>query len=420
MTKAGVIVFAVIVCASVTAAAPASSEQERFDAATAEMAAGNDREAAQHLEDLAAAAPTADLADDALFLAAQLFEEKLGEPKRAQMLYRQLLKVAPDSRFARAAKLRAEQLESAMGGDDEGAEAFARFRQLVDASAKAGDAATIENMRQLIAEHPGWSGRGRVLSWIGGAKMRQGDFAAAAQSFESARGLAAKVGDRAAAFDAGLAEAQALLSYGDYAKASARLSELATDTPSQRIALADAKARVVQAQGRSRLAWFSLVGYALIVVALLLAIRSARGSWRKALEALRRPPTELWLMLPFAVLFVSFAVTGNGAVAAAVVTSLLAGLIITWLSGVSLRSRPSGPLVALAHAAGAALALACALFFALERNHLIDLVLATLRMGPGAKIRSPLPGANDKRRKPKLTPSVRFEFERPKKPLPFR
>ena len=83
--------------------------------ATETLSSGDHARAVKLLQILVLEHPTAPLADDALFLAATLLEEKLHDPQAAQAAYRDLLKAYPQSCTALASQRRLTRLDRALG-----------------------------------------------------------------------------------------------------------------------------------------------------------------------------------------------------------------------------------------------------------------------------------------------------------------
>ena len=85
-------------------------------------------------------------------------------------------------------------------------------------------------------------------------------------------------------------------------------------------------------------------------------------------------------MLPIALVLVLVAHTGNPLVARAVRTIVIAGLVVSWISGAILTERVTLRR-ALAHALCAVLAVGGVTYLAVDNGHLIDFVLETWRAG---------------------------------------
>jgi len=93
--------------------------------------------------------------------------------------------------------------------------------------------------------------------------------------------------------------------------------------------------------------------------------------------------------VPIAVVIVIVAATGNPMVARAVRTIAIAGAVVAWISGVALEARRQrgslSRIGAAGHAACAALAVAAAVWLAIDRDHMLDLVEMTWRDGPAMR-----------------------------------
>ena len=367
----------------------AEAVQQRFDRATGLMAAGDFRQAAALLIALADDAPDSELADDALFSAAKLHEEKLAEPLRASELYRRLQRDYPDSRTALAARRRAQAIDQAIGTDGQGAQALARFTDILQHFSERGERESLAMADQLLREHADWSGRTAMLSWIAAVHHRNGRFAEALSWYRRAAEVAPESENaREALVEAyrGAGDAALALGHFDTAEELFRQMPVADDQSLQR-SLDDALERVER--GRLRAALYQLSFAVLIAIALVfLALwRSACGSFRHVVRDAWRPPQEAIFMLPIAGLLMAASLTAHYAIAPAVAIICIGGLAVTWLSGGGLRAaraRPqgSGRWRPLAHASASASAVLALTYIALHHNRLLDMIIQTVRFGP--------------------------------------
>src|SRR5262245_61633632 len=88
--------------------------QQAFEAAIAREAKGDYIGARTDLEQLAHRLPDDAFADDALFEAAVISEERLSDPAKAAQLYQEVATRYPQSRLARRARTRADFLSSSL------------------------------------------------------------------------------------------------------------------------------------------------------------------------------------------------------------------------------------------------------------------------------------------------------------------
>lgn len=360
-----------------------------FDRATAAMAAGEYQRAAETFVALADRAPSNPLAADALFSAAQLYEQRLADPRRAHDLYLRLTREHPSSRTALAARRRAESLRAGLGPEGRGADALARFGEILLHFNRHGEAESLAMAEHLLNENPEWVGRSRVLGWMGDVHLRAGRHARALELYVSAAAAAppGETGDeqRWAAYRGA----------GDAALAAGRFDEaeryyrsmLTAGDASRARALDDALERVARQRLRATLYQLSFAVLALVVFGFGVLLRSSADGWRAGLRCLARVPTEVIFMVPIAGLLVVASLTAHYAIAPAVFIICLGGLAITWLSGAGLaaahaRARGAGrirPWVHIVLAVAGVLALS---YIALHHNRLIDMIVDTVRFGP--------------------------------------
>lgn len=368
---------------AITAAAPAvASAQDgaaRFDRASDAMAAGRHDQAATLLVALADELPADDLADDALFAAAGLYEEKLARPARAAALYRRLVEDYADSRVALAASRRLERLSAVMDSDAD-AGALAAMNRVLYADPALDPAAAIAAMEQVIAEHADWSGRSEAEMWLAGAYERAGRDADARRLFEA---VAAGEAAPATSFEALRRAASIAARAGDYADARALVARMRADGDAGREASVRATHRLIdreELRARLYLASFIVLGTAVLALAALVGWLA--GGPRPALRALGRPPTEVWFMLPVALILVGAAFTGHAEIAPAVVIILTGALVLLWLGGAAMRHCGSRRWVLLASPLASIAGIAAVSYVALHRTRLVDLIVSTVRFGP--------------------------------------
>lgn len=356
--------------------------EERFEDATNLMAEGDDLEAVNLLLALYRDSPDSPLADDALFLAATLQEEKLADPSAARKTYQLLLAHFPDGRSALSAKRRLAALESAMGPDASGAEPLAKFSDILNDFPERKTAKSLQLAAKLVRDYPDWSELYRVQIWMGDTYRRRGDLQEALPHYQAAlAGTSSPEGKR----QASLGAAEVLILTGAFEKAGTELVTLRSlsDDASALHAVDELDALLAQSRSRSRLLLISKILLGAMALALLLLLWRSCGTFAATFAALRRPPLELVYMLPFALLMTLMAFTGHREIGPAVASISAGGLIITWLCGCALRAeRPLTTAHALLCAAAATLATLSLVYFAVYRSALLDLILTTVRFGP--------------------------------------
>lgn len=363
--------------------AVAQSAEELWTEATEEMARSEDRNALSLLQRLVAEHPNHNLTDDALFLAATLSEEKLGQPAQAKALYQTLLQDFPDSRSSLAAERRLASLDELMGADGAGAAALAAFQDLRLRYPDRGEPESLALAHRLLAEHPKWSGAYRIRLWIAESSRRRGDLATAATLFEQVR-----TGDAPAPalIQATLGAADVGILRGNFSRATELLDALASRADLQASdvqALRELRSRGALAASRAR--WL-LASYLLLfamIVLLLVVARRAAESWSSFWMQLRSPPLEVVYMVPVAVLFVAMAYTGHEEVGPAVAIISGGGVLVSWAAANAIRTEKKlNRARAFFCATAATLATLSLCYLALHRAHLLDLLNTTLVFGP--------------------------------------
>jgi hypothetical protein len=148
--------------------------------------------------------------------------------------------------------------------------------------------------------------------------------------------------------------------------------------------------RLERAELRRLVRWVAIAVLVALLALATIAMRHAAGSWSSAGRRVLRPPAEALFFIPIAIVLVVVAATGNPLAARAVCSIAVAGAVTAWLSGVLLdavraRTGRVGRRRALAHTAAAALAVAAATYVAIDRDHVVDLVIETWREGPALR-----------------------------------
>jgi len=115
--------------------------------------------------------PDGGLADDALFHAGRILEERLARPAEGLARYRELLARFPQSRLARRAATRADALEATLPAGEAAQVELEQILATPDAELAAG----VRRMEALLARRAlGPGPTERALLWLGGAHVRLG------------------------------------------------------------------------------------------------------------------------------------------------------------------------------------------------------------------------------------------------------
>lgn len=350
--------------------------------ATENMARGDDKGALAQLQRLSEQHAGDALADDALFLAATLLEEKLGKPAEAKAAYEQLLRLFPDSRAALAAERRLRVLTLSLGPEDAGAEALVAFQDLLSRYPERGDDESLALATALLAKHANWSGSHRIQLWIAENSRRLGYLDRASFLFEEIRKSDAPA---AARLHASLGAADVKILQARFGEANQLLEELkGTElSPANRQAVEELRSRAELAASRARWLIASYVLVAGMLLLLLLAARRSAKNWSEFAKRLRSPPIEAIYMLPLAVLLVAMAYTGHEEIGPAVAIICGGGLVVSWVSANALRAPAElSRRYALFCTSAATIAALSLCYLALHRGQLLDLLNTTLASGP--------------------------------------
>lgn len=306
-----------------------------------------------------------------LFAAAQLFEQRLGEPARAAELYREVAALAPEGDLGERARRRLDFLAPLLAGDPAVLEAWLAIRQDEGREPAATSAARAE---ALIAAHPRWPGVAHVELWLGDAARGVGDWDAARAHYRRAL-------ERATSAELSRAihrsRVELALSGGDAAEAEAALADLRA-AGELGVGAGPLRDRVVVERRRALWLRGALVGAAAALAVLLGSLATGARSWRRAAAALWPPPAELVYLAPVAAVLVGLAALRFGDVAAAVAAVAAIGLGSTWLSGAGLRLHPRSRRRALVHALAAAVGVCAAIYLVLHQTALLDDLVDTI------------------------------------------
>lgn len=390
MTRGAVALVVIAAIAAIVfgrrAAADSESDADAaFRAASARAAAGDRSGALDAFEALGRTRPVTRWTDDAWSEAARL-AEATGDYARARGNLEQVIAIGdPSDQLVRRATAALARLAHATAGGRADA-VVGEHARLVDSIRRGGDPrAALEQLEALARSHPDYPHITEVRLALADSWEREG-------SSERALSWAHAAFDGAAPADrarTGFALARTAIRLGALAAAERALD--AVDTPGvDRVVLADLRAKLAAAAHRAwlrRALWLVL---SVLAIAALLVLRRETGSLRAALRGLARPPVEVLYLLPIALVLVAIAQTGNPLVARAVRTITVAGTAIAWVSGVALeaarrrRNRVTRGR-ALSHALAAALAVACVVYLAVDRQRMIDLLAETWRSGPAPR-----------------------------------
>lgn len=336
--------------------------------------------ALDELEAIGARRPLTRWSDNAWSEAARLAEAR-GDYARARHALEQIIAIDRDAALVERARAALARLAANTGS---GAwDAVAReHERLVAVIFGGGDpAAALAELEALVRANPRYPRVTSAATAIARAHEMEGDaelgltwMRAAADAAGAEPGLRTR-----------LELARMALRAGELDLARDELRALASLPGTDRAALADATDDLARARQRTWLRRGAAGLLALLVLGALVRLVRDLGTWRAALRRLARPPIEVLFALPIAALVAALAVTGNPLVARAIVTIVIAGIAVAWLSGVLVdvareHGRLSRARLAL-HVSGVLVSVASIVFLAVERGGVIQLLVETWRGG---------------------------------------
>jgi hypothetical protein len=287
----------------------------------------------------------------------------------------------PDARVAIAASRRAEALRAQIGErGDHAPQATALARLVADAD-RLDPAIVIERGDALA--NAAWPGAPEAALWLAEWQRRNKRLADAQARYAA---IAARWPDTEHAVTAIRGGAGCALEAHDWELAESLALRLPETEPADRVLRDDLLAAADRGRGRARLyiaAWLVVIAAFLALAgSLALALRGERPKrWRWW-----RPPFEVLFLAPIAAVLVGVALTAHELIAPAVVTLVVGGLGLAWLSGATLdvmraRARPIRRR-ALLHALVVVVGVGALLYIVLMRDDLLDMMVETIRFGP--------------------------------------
>lgn len=308
--------------------------------------------------------PSTSVAPDALFLAAQQYEETLSRPEEALKLYQRLVERYPDSRLYKRAKTRAEQL---VGNLRSGEKQYAAFLQIVKTT-EAHSVARKERLEKLLSETPDFARADQVLYLLLDGALRRDDATGEARYAV----LVGRFPDSDFAAQGHKAYAEFLLRRGDFGRARQVFEALSRHKAPLWRETAQAGLRAVS-KAKTRRETVQVAGAVLGMALLALGVRHRRHLWPPPWEFFYYAPVGLFLLL------VSSLAQGRVFVRALSMW-VLCGSLLVWLFAAASRTRAPRSLLWGLVWRGVLSVLLC--YWVVEQNGLWDFVVETLRNGP--------------------------------------
>ncbi|HEX2688802.1 MAG TPA: hypothetical protein VHN14_19400 [Kofleriaceae bacterium] len=319
---------------------------------------------------------------DVLFAAGRACEDRLLDPGRAVALYDRLVSEHPTARAATAATRRAAALREQIGPHGETAALATEFARLIARADAQPAQAVIQHAERLAAA--AWPGAPTAALWLADWLRRSGRFAEAQARYADVTLRWPALPQAQAALRGG---AGCALDAHDWSLAEALANRLPAADAAEAAIRDDLLAAAARQHRRARwyiAAWLAIVvAFAALFGSLLEAVlRGPPGTRRSAL----RPPIEVVFVGPIAAVLVGVAFTAHRLIAPAVATIAGGGLVLAWLSGAALeqlrargRSRTPRSIV---HVVLCLAGVAALGYVALTRDHLVDMLIETVRFGP--------------------------------------
>jgi hypothetical protein len=325
-------------------------------------------------------APTTPELADALYAAARACDERLADPGRALALYQRIERELPDARVAAAADRRAATLVALVGPHGEHAAEGAELAHLVAEVDRTPPAEVIRRADALAAR--AWPGAAQTALWLADWLRRAGRAGEAEARYTA---VAARWPDAPQAALARVGAAGAALDAHAWARGRRLALALPHASPADQHVRDDLLAAAARGARLDRIhtaAWLLLVLSLVVLVGSL--AEALRG--RRVLRGLR-PPVEVVFLAPVAGVLVAVALTAHEAIAPAVARISAVGVVVAWLSGAALERlradrRPLRARAAL-HVGACFVAVVTSGYLALAHDGLLDLLVQTVRFGPG-------------------------------------
>jgi TolA-binding protein len=338
------------------------SGQSAFEAAISLEGRGQYAEAAAALEKLARELPNDAFADDALFEAAQLFDERLSDPARARLLYDEVARRWPDGRLARRARTRADDLAR---GLTTGAAPLTEYEAILNGFAGRGKAESRTRMEALVRAHSDFAFADRAWFWLATQAVddRRWDDAFTAIGEIERRFPSSDAAPRATKLRADL-----LLRTGHPFAAREIYRSLG----------GNATMRAAQQEGLKavrRAIWRRAVSIAALV---WLVGWCAWRIWRRRAAKTRGLPSEVAYLAGIAAIFCAAALTENGSIRGAVLMLAGGGVGVAWLAA----GTPASRLATVFRLLAVVVSISAVAWLALQVNDLTDLIVETLSSGP--------------------------------------
>jgi tetratricopeptide (TPR) repeat protein len=330
--------------------------------------------------DIERAPATTPYLDEAMREAARACEDVLADPARALALYDRILAEFPNGSASRVARVRARLLRDRVGTGNVHAKEAAALAALVTSADDTPVDEVIRRAEALAALD--WPGAPDAAFFLAEWLQRTGRLDAAQRRYLA-------IETRWPGTPQALAARRGGASVAIMAHAWSRAEELARALPVADEADRVLKEELLQRIERGRrldfwywVSWILLVGCLLGLFASL-ADAALRGGWRRPSL---KPPVEVLFLLPISAVLVGVALTTHVAIAPAVFALTAGGLVLAWISGITLELlRAHRRAIGMRAAINVALCLVSVIalvYIVLTHDDLLDMMIETIQFGP--------------------------------------
>ena len=318
--------------------------------------------------------------DEAMREAARACEDVLADPARALAIYERILREFPHGSASRVARVRAKLLRDRVGANNAHAREAAELAQLVTSADRTAAPDLIRRADALAAAD--WPGAPDAALFIAEWLQRVGRTDEARARYAA---IQAKWPGTPQALAAHRGAAGAAIVAHDWKRAEELARALPALDETDRVLREELFQRIERGRRFDfwyRVAWIMLV---LSVIALGISLLDAalRGGWRRPSL---KPPVEVLFLLPIGAVLVGVALTTHRAIAPAVTALCIGGLVLAWLSGITLEllrshRRPVGIRGAV-NVTLCLIAVASLVYIVLTHDDLLEMMIETVRFGP--------------------------------------
>ncbi len=381
--------LALVWCAGLARAdAPAELAADEAFRSAQQYAAFGDGSALAAYEAIGNARPITRWTDDAWAEAARL-AERFGEYGRARHALEQVIAIGADEQLVRRARATLARLSSMTGGGRWDAVAKEHERLVTEIFGGDDPREELTALAALVEKQPDYPRANAIRGALARGWEQEGDRATALRWYRAAAAAGLAESGRRAHLEL----VRALLRAEDLDAAETEIQTLTRAAAGERVDPAGLRAVEAQLALARQRTWIRRGLWGVIAVLIgvaIVALRRSTGSFAAAAHRLVLPPLEVVFLVPLAGLLILIGYRGNPLVAHAVRDIAFGGVVIAWISGTLLdATRVRHGHVpfhrAVVHAALALLVVGVMAYLALDRDHLLDLVIETWRGGPGLR-----------------------------------